>query len=391
MFRNQCYDLVPCELGSKSRLRVPGFENCFRLVGTSAIAFCIKCCTNTSRYRKESEWINDLVVARADYHNAHHKHRPARAPQHHNATAPANGHTNGHTAHHGALVHEPEDDLDDCVNETVRAAEEAVEVHEAHLGRHSRQNSQPLSAKDPNAKAEKNWPTAKRRVYRKNRFTKAAKEEVLLRHRIVREKTMHRQLLKELAQTDRELTWVLDTIDPPKTRDPDTNPKSRQSSDAIEMSSSKSGRTREPDEETAMSHSARSSSFPRAKNTIRRLRAWLQHWDWHRLSKLFIHLLPVSTKYRRKMEIAMEWLPKRGKAMELQRRREALGNRVVFATLAMIGSRLSDQELRGSMHELLVKELVDTTRAADAENDGVQPAMSSPVSPLGRHADAVSS
>lgn len=278
------------------------------------------------------------------------------------------------------------------VQETVRAAEEAIEVHEAHIGRRSRTNSQQLSSRDPEVKAKKNWRTAKRRIYRKNRFTRAAHEEVLLRHKILKERKMHTILLEELALTDRKLNFIVDTIDPPS-GDSGTNPTFEQpvSVETMTMESGKSGKSKVRDEETGISHTG---SFPRTKAVTLRLRARVQQAiNWHRLLKLFIHLLPVSKKYRRKMEIAMEWLPKRGKAMELQRKREALGNRIVFATLAMIGSRLSDQELRGSMHELLVKELVDTTRAVDAEEEQEVrggAARMLPVRPVGRRAGTVS-
>ena len=253
----------------------------------------------------------------------------------------------------------------------VREAEEAVEVHEAHLQRSSRQNSHNGNV-NPKSRARKNWHTARRRVYRKNRFAKAANEEILLRHKIVKERNMHRQLLEDIKTTDTQLSILVNSIDPPFGWDPDTNPKLRQPSDVVEMGSIHSNRRHrhQLDEEKAIS---RRNSFPRTYKLIMRVRLWYRQLNWHRVSKLCIKFLPVSNKYRRKMEIAMQWLPKRGEAMELRRNREALGTRVMFATLAMIGSKLSEQELRGSMHELLVRELVDTTREVDREGDAALP------------------
>lgn len=175
---------------------------------------------------------------------------------------------------------------------------------------------------------------------------------------------MHRQLLGDIKTTDTQLSILVNSIDPRLGRDPDKN---SQPSDAVEVASIDSNRRRpQPDEEKAISHR---NSFPRASKLIMPIRLWYQQLDWHRVSKLCMKFLPVSKKYRRKMEIAMHWLPKRGEAMELQKKREALGTRVMFATLMMIRSKLSEQELRGSMHELLVRELVDTTREADREGD----------------------
>lgn len=178
---------------------------------------------------------------------------------------------------------------------------------------------------------------------------------------------MHRQLLEDIKTADTQLSILVNSIDPPFGWDPDTNRRLRQPLDVVEMASVHSnGRRPQPDEERAISHR---NSFPRTYELIMRIRLWYRQLDWHRVSKLCMKYLPVSKKYRRKMQIAIQWLPKRGGAMALQKKREALGTRVMFATLAMIGSKLSEQELRGSMHELLVRELVVTTRELDREGD----------------------
>lgn len=76
----------------------------------------------------------------------------------------------------------------------------------------------------------------------------------------------------------------------------------------------------------------------------------------------------VPGRWGTRTEIAVQWLPVRSKALELMRQREALGNRVLFAQLAMIGSRLADQEERASMQEQRIQELLDIIKSFDGDD-----------------------
>ena len=49
--------------------------------------------------------------------------------------------------------------------------------------------------------------------------------------------------------------------------------------------------------------------------------------------------------------IAMSWLPVREKALELVRQRDALGSRVLFAQMSLLGSRVRELEARAGRRE----------------------------------------
>ncbi|OBT86490.1 hypothetical protein VE02_04913 [Pseudogymnoascus sp. 03VT05] len=72
-----------------------------------------------------------------------------------------------------------------------------------------------------------------------------------------------------------------------------------------------------------------------------------------------------AKRWWRRTRIGVYWLPVRTKALELVRQRDALGNRVLFAQLAMVSSRLADGEERASRQDERIRELLDTVKSFD--------------------------
>ncbi|KAE8444943.1 hypothetical protein EG329_014070 [Mollisiaceae sp. DMI_Dod_QoI] len=53
----------------------------------------------------------------------------------------------------------------------------------------------------------------------------------------------------------------------------------------------------------------------------------------------------IPQAVRGRTDIAMSWLPVRAKALDLVRQRDALGNRVLFAQMSLVSSRIKDQDV----------------------------------------------
>jgi hypothetical protein len=69
-------------------------------------------------------------------------------------------------------------------------------------------------------------------------------------------------------------------------------------------------------------------------------------------------------------EIAMSWLPVRAKALELVRQRDALGSRVLFAQMSLLGSTVREQETRARKGEEASRERMDRLEVVVGELGG---------------------
>ncbi len=66
----------------------------------------------------------------------------------------------------------------------------------------------------------------------------------------------------------------------------------------------------------------------------------------------------VPKRMRGRTDVALRWLPVRGKALELVRQRDALGSRVLFAQMSVMSGKVREHEVRARKREEGMKEKI---------------------------------
>lgn len=349
----------------------------------------------TDRYKKESDWINELVKTHRNERERSTQPSRTPSPSGRNTTAPPTPNPNQHAAADDSdsrpIVHNTHangretitrrnrtssgqsttscptlavqtsakplhPDIAECVDAALRASAAVDDIenehHDSstHLGPHHSNQRIPHHRRQQSGMSK--WSQALPRVMEIAARRRTAINGVINEFRrlkqLRREMELYDPLLEELTELDAQLRDIIRAIEPDL-------PFSRRPSALTPVASSQGNRNANgnvevwrPTEELVLDAEALGLAAIRTPHS--RFRALLGFddsgtWTWGARSR-----------------IAVKWLRVRNRALELTARRAALGNRVLFAVLIMISARLADQESRDERQAELIRELVEMRR-----------------------------